>query len=574
MRPPLQRDLNERPKEATTGFGIGPFIRVQSERVAHLDGWRRWLAALIAGAASILAMAPFHLYLILCVTLPVLLWLIEASPRRAPLAGRFDLDRRRLLSAAVAGWCFGYGFHVVGLYWLREAFLVTGGGLAMLWPLGVLGLPAFLAVFHGMAAACAVAIPGGPVVRVIALALALSATEWLRGNILTGFPWNILGLALTGPDILMQSSGLIGIYGLTLVTVLALAGPLVVLAAAGRSEPTTMLSVAAALFAVPLLAMHGYGAWRLSAPPPPMVEGVRLRLVQPSIDQREKWQADKQLAHLHRQLELTRDGTDGRGMAGITHVVWPEAAMPFLPLQRPQVLQAIADALPDGVHLLAGVLRLERRQLAATADGSAPEIETRVYNSLAVIDGEGRLVSVYDKTHLVPFGEYLPYQDLLEGIGLQALVRQRGGFAVGPQPRPLLAVPGLAGAAPLICYEAIFPGSTRLSQSRPSVLINITNDGWFGNSTGPRQHLHQARLRSVEEGLPMMRVANNGITAVFDAYGRQLARLELDTAGVIDTGLPSSLAPPLYSRLGDLPFWMIWCAGLICLLTLTRQKPT
>lgn len=248
--------------------------------------------------------------------------------------------------------------------------------------------------------------------------------------------------------------------------------------------------------------------------------------------------------------------------------------MPFLPLQRPQVLQAIGEALPDGVHLLAGVLRMERRHIPPSTDGAAPEVETRVYNSLAVIDGQGRPVGVYDKTHLVPFGEYLPYQDLLEGIGLQALVRQRGGFAVGPQPRPLLQVPGLAGAAPLICYEAIFPGSTRLSQFRPSVLINITNDGWFGNSTGPRQHLHQARLRSVEEGLPLIRVANNGITAVFDAYGRQLARLELDTAGVIDTPLPGSLEPPLYSRLGDLPFGIIWCSVLVGLLTLPRQKPT
>ena len=354
-----------------------------------------------------------------------------------------------------------------------------------------------------------------------------------------------------------------------------LAGPAVVLANLNAApRPPLQNWRAIALLCSPLLALHAYGAWRLSSPRPPMLEGVRLRLVQPSIDQREKWQAGKQLAHLERQLELTRDGPDGRGMAGITHVVWPEAAMPFLPLQRPQALAAIADALPDGVHLLAGVLRMERRQHAASVAGAPPETETRIYNSLAVIDGQGRPFAVYDKTHLVPFGEYLPFQDLLEGIGLQALVRQRGGFAIGPSPRPLLHVPGLPAASPLICYEAIFPGTTRLSAARPSLLINITNDGWFGNSTGPRQHLHQARLRSVEEGLPLIRVANNGISAVYDAYGRQLARLELDTAGVIDTGLPGSLAPPPYARLGDLPFWLLWCTGLGWLVRRGGNRPT
>lgn len=218
------------------------------------------------------------------------------------------------------------------------------------------------------------------------------------------------------------------------------------------------------------------------------------------------------------------------------------------------------------------MLRLERQRLQPAPGQTDGEVVARVFNSLVVLDDTGRPVSVYDKTHLVPFGEYLPFPEILESIGLQALVRQRGGFAIGPSPRPLLQVPGLPGVGPLICYEGIFPGSTRQSAARPSVLINVTNDGWFGNSTGPRQHLHQARLRSVEEGLPLIRVANNGISGVYDAYGRELARLDLDVVGAIDTGLPSSITPPLYARIGNLPFFLIWFMALLLLVRGERSR--
>lgn len=570
MRLDLQRERDQQHPRAT---GTASHWSAESiaVRLAALSGWRRWLAAFLAGAVSILAMAPFHFFPVLCLTLPVLLWLIRQPGDDERSASGLFLDRRRLVHAALIGWLFGYGFHVVGLYWLREAFLVTGGGLAMLWPLGVLGLPAYLALFHAAAAVAVAAVAGPPMRRIVALALALSAAEWLRGWLFTGFPWNVLGLAMTGLDTLMQTSALIGIYGLTLVAVVVLAGPAMLLAE-GRSNtaPTRQRLLASLLFAGPLLVMVAYGAWRLSSPPPPMVEGVRLRLVQPSLPQLEKWLPEKQPEHLARQLQLTRDGPDGRGLAGITHVIWPEAAMPFLPLQRPQVLQAIADTLPDDVHLLAGVLRLERLRRQPQPGRAEDAFDQRVFNSLAVIDGSGRPTAVYDKTHLVPFGEYLPFPEILEGIGLQALVRQRGGFAIGPEPRPLLQVAGLPAAGPLICYEAVFPGSTRQSAGRPSLLINVTNDGWFGDSLGPRQHLHQARLRSVEEGLPLIRVANNGITAVYDAYGRELARLGLDVVGVIDTGLPGSISPPPYSRLGNLPFWLAWVSIALWLIRSMR----
>ena len=543
-------------------------IGARAKEIGDLSGWRRYASGIAAGAVSVLAMPPFFLWPVLLITLPVLVWLIDGtSPDSARLGRRVDFDRKRLLLAGAAGWCFGFGFHVAGLYWLREAFLVTGGGLAMLWPLGVLGLPAYLAIYHGLAAAAAFALAPAGLKRVAALAMALGMSEWLRGHAFTGFPWNVLGMAMTGPLTLMQSAAVLGIYGLTVAVVVMTAGPGVVLATSRGAATAEYRTVAAALLAAPLAAMLAYGALRLRSAPPPFVEGVRLRLVQPSIPQREKWLAEKQPDFIARHIELMKRGPDGntQGMAGITHVIWPEAAMPFLPLQRPQVLAAIGEALPDGVHLMAGILRMERR----SAPGIPPEAGTnddyRVFNSFAVFADDGRPISVYDKTHLVPFGEYLPFQGLLEGIGLSSLTRQRGGFAIGPSPRPLLEIPGLPGVGPLICYEAIFPGTAAMSVQRPHVLINATNDGWFGNSTGPRQHLHQSRLRSVEDGLPLLRVANNGITAVYDAYGRELARIDLDVAGVIDTGLPGRIHPPVYARLGDMVF-MGLCIFIFALL--------
>jgi apolipoprotein N-acyltransferase len=188
-----------------------------------------------------------------------------------------------------------------------------------------------------------------------------------------------------------------------------------------------------------------------------------------------------------------------------------------------------------------------------------------------LVFGEGgSLTAVYDKIHLVPFGEYLPLQSLLEAIGLQQLTRMRGGFDAGKTPRPLLRVPGLPAAAPLICYEAIFPGAIVQGAERPGLLLNVTNDGWFGNTSGPRQHLHQARVRAVEEGLPIIRAANNGISAVIDGHGRIVSQLGLDVRGIIDAALPRALPPPIYARIGDGLFLVLWLIGATILMLRRR----
>jgi len=283
------------------------------------------------------------------------------------------------------------------------------------------------------------------------------------------------------------------------------------------------------------------------------VPGVKIRIVQPSVPQREKWRPEHQARFFKDHLDLS--GTDPQGksdaLAGVTHVVWPEAAMPFPALDTPEALAAIGDLLPEGTVLIAGSIRVER-----TASGRP----SRFFNSLLVLARRGLLLVFYDKIYLVPFGEYLPLRGVLGAIGLRE-VASKGGFDSGPAPRPLLTVPGLPAVVPLICYEAVFPGAIVQGVQRPAAIVNLTNDGWFGDTTGPHQHFHQARVRAVEEGLPLIRAANNGVSAAFDPYGRVLGRLGLNVRGVIDVPLPAAVAPPPYARLGDAVFLAVWLMG-------------
>ncbi|MGQ0672984.1 MAG: apolipoprotein N-acyltransferase [Hyphomicrobium sp.] len=507
-------------------------------------GRRRWMAAFAAGAASVLSMAPFHVWPVLFLTLPVLVWLIDAADRR---------------SAFAAGWWFGFGYFLFGLFWIGEAFLVEAEKYALLLPFAVTLLPAGLAFFFAAAAWASRAWWPETAARIFILAVALAMAEWLRGHVLTGLPWNTLGYALTYPLPLMQSASVIGTYSLTLWVVVITALPLVVLTDDNSSEdhPWPPLWRAVTVALVPLAVMLAYGLIKLSREPLSMVDGVRLRLVQPSVPQREKWRPENQGSIFRDHLDLSRRNASGvdDGMAGITHVVWPEAAMPFFPLEHPEALAAIAETFPTGTRLLTGALRFAGPAPAATGN-AAQGPRRQVHNSLIVFDDAGAPATIYDKTHLVPFGEYLPLPALWRMFGLRGLVEMRGAFAAGPEPRPLLDVAGLPKVGALICYEAIFPGDAVQGKDRPGLLLSVTNDGWFGNTTGPRQHFHQARVRAVEEGLPLIRVANNGISAVIDAEGRVLHRLGMNERGVIDTSLPVARAPTTYARLGDQMFAM------------------
>lgn len=494
-------------------------------------GWRRAAIAFGAGAASALAMAPFHIWPVLFVTFPVLVWLIDGA------AGRFG----RLFAAGVTGWWFGFGYFLAGLYWVGIAFLVDAKTFGWLMPFAVLGLPAGLAVLTGLGTAFAKLLWSRGAVRVLALAAALTIAEWLRGHVLTGFPWNAFGYALAAPLALAQGAALVGLWGLTFVAVAAFASPAVL--ADDRTETRRpWLPLALSLSVLAGLAV--YGAVRLATTPTTFVEGVRLRIMQPNLPQDAKFNygAKQQVMATYLALSDQATGPDHRGVRDATHLIWPESAFPFLLAREPEAMAQIADLLPQGTVLITGAAR------AAESTGGG-----RVrhgYNSVYVIDDAGTILSVYDKVHLVPFGEYLPFQDALERLGLMPLTKVRGGFLPGPRRRPL-SVPGAPAAAPLICYEIIFPGAVLGDGERPGWLLNLTNDGWFGASSGPHQHFHQARVRAIEEGLPLVRAANTGVSAVVDPLGRVVRALPLGVAGVLDARLPHRIEPTLYARFGD-----------------------
>lgn len=530
-----------------------------AQSVIVLWGWRRLLAAFLAGAASVLALAPFHAAPVLWLTLPVLVWLIDGIGAGAAARGSAASLLSRLGAAAAIGWAFGFGYFLAGLYWVGFAFLVEAEMFGWLLPFAVLLLPAGLALFTALSATLAALLWSSGAARVLALAFAVTAGEWLRGHVLSGFPWNLLGYALTFPDSLAQGAAVFGVYGLTFLTVLVFAGPAVLATAEEEAGARAWLMPSLAVAILPALAL--YGLWRLPEAAQPEVAGVRLRIVQPNIPQRQKWLAENRSKILADYLSLTDAATSpaSGGVADATHVIWPESALPFLLSESPEALAAIAALLPDNVTLITGAVRRTPPEPGAV-DG-----RRRVFNSVHVINGAGDIVATYDKRRLVPFGEFLPLQGFLERIGLEQLTRIRGGFAAGPAPRTL-PLEGAPPVAPLVCYEIIFSGGAIDRARRPGWMLNLTNDAWFGDSSGPRQHFHQARLRAVEEGLPVVRAANTGISAIIDPYGRVVARLPLNRRGVIDGGLPQPLPPTVFARFGNRILFALMAGGLLAAL--------
>lgn len=524
------------PENAAIAGGVAHFARV----VGSASGWRRWGVATLAGSLSVLAFAPFFASPILFLTLPVFIWLIDTS--RTPR------------DAGVAGWFFGFGYFFFNLVWIGEAFLVEADKFAWLLPFAVTLLPAGLALFWGWAAALMRRLWSSGFARVLIFAIVLSIAEWLRGHIFTGLPWNVPGYALTAPLALMQSAGLFGIYGLTLIALIIFAAPAVLLAdVLARSKLQRLWAAAIAI--VPIAVLFAYGTYKISTPQE-FVEGVKLRIVQPSVLQTEKWRPEHQrrIFDDHLALSLTNARGERDSLEGITHLVWPEAAMPFFPLEAPNALAEIAAMLPDGRTLITGALR---RELPAS-DASQP----KVFNSVLAFDTDATPTAQFDKIHLVPFGEYLPAEKMLTAFGLKKLTAGRGSFSAGRAPRTLMTVAGLPPIAALVCYEVLFPQEIVGVDERPGMLLNVTNDGWFGNSTGPRQHFHQSRVRAVEQGVPLVRAANNGISAVIDVHGGIVSQLGMDVRGVIDSSLPKAGWQPLYARYGDLIYAALLLAAI------------
>jgi apolipoprotein N-acyltransferase len=517
-------------------FRAQPGARVETplcalaQELASLSGWRLWGLAFLLGIGAATSLPPFDLTPILVLVFPALLWLDDGS-RGA--WGSFRL-----------GYVFGLGFFLAGLYWIAAALFVDLADFWWLVPFAALGLPAGFALYVGaalgLAGFAARRLKLGGTARICAFAVAWTAAEWARGHALTGLPWNLIGYAWSGgfPGAIavLQSVAWIGIYGLSFLTVLAAALPallgapsLTPISAARRRVP---VFAAGLLILVPAAA----GSLRLEdAPSPPTA--TWLRLVQPSTPQSLKWRPDLAEADLRRLVALSTPPATHP----LAATLWPEAAVPFLLERDAAHRQAVGAAAPKGGYVITGALR----------GNPPPQPVRQVWNSLEAVDGKGDIVAEYDKAHLVPFGEYVPFRDVFPF--LKKVTAGAIDLSAGPGPATI-APAGLPSFAPLICYEAIFPGAVVDPARRPQWLLNVTNDAWYGRSSGPFQHFAIARTRAVEEGLPLVRVANNGVSGVVDAAGRVVARLDLDAVGYVDVALPGPLPTPLYARLGD---WML-----------------
>ncbi len=518
----------------TTVLDVMPAASRLAARIAGLGRRAAVGTAFLAGALMTAGQAPISQAWVLFLALPVLVWLVDGSAT----------SRR----AALLGWAAGFGYFLTGLFWVGQAFLVEAERFAWMMPFAVTLLPAGLALFWAVAFALARRFwRPERWTRALVLALALTLLEYARGHALTGFPWALAAYAWVETPV-MQAVAWIGPWGLTLLS-LALA-PLPALAMIERGGARIAGVITLALLAGTWTA----GALRLAAPEP-APPGPVLRIVQPNATQRLKWQPEHAARFYAYLLEATAAAPDP-ALGPPAAAIWPETAVTFLPAYHPEKLREIAAAAA-GRPVLLGALHGVR-----TRSGD------RWFNTLTTVLAGGRLGPRYAKHHLVPFGEYLPLASVLGRLGLTQLVQQTG-FVAGEGPM-LMEVPGLPPFSPLICYEIIFPGEVVPPGRRPAWLLQITNDAWFGRWGGPQQHLAQARSRAIEQGLPVIRAANTGVSAVIDARGRILQALPLETRGHIDASLPGALPPTLYARTGDLPALIVLVAGLFAI---ARRHP-
>jgi apolipoprotein N-acyltransferase len=487
------------------------------DRIAALAGWRlRGLAMALGGLAG-LGFAPLN-------------WLPAFA---LGVSGLFFLaaNARSRRAAFVIGWWWGFGHFAVDSYWIAESFLVDAARFGWMIPFVIGGLAAFLALYPALASLVLRAVPRPfSFAGLLLFAAAWTVAEWLRGWVLTGYPWDLAAYIWSCSDAMMQSAALWGSWGLSLMTVLTLGMPALLLNAERRRA-----TIAIAGMIVLLGGLYAGGAWRLSQADN-VNSDTMVRLVQPNIAQTLKMTGDDRPGQVGTLLRLTLETP---GFEKVKAVIWPESAVDYLLEREPQLLSILTRAVPKDGVLITGDLRGE------PATGPLAEI----WNSMSAIDSNGRIVGTSDKFHLVPLGEYVPLREIFPFIN--KLTPGSMNFSPGPGPRTL-HLPGLPPISPLICYEVIFPGAVVDPKDRPGLLVNITNDGWFGTSTGPSQHFATARFRAVEEGIPLLRAANTGISGVVDAYGRVQRRSAMIVEAVIDAPVPVALPATPFSRFGAL----------------------
>ncbi|MCZ2203386.1 apolipoprotein N-acyltransferase [Bartonella sp. A05] len=515
-----------------------------------ISSWQRQVCAFLCGALTSFALPPFYLTPISFLTFPVFIVLLDAI-------NAIQNNKKRLLKTALTCGNFGFGYFVSNLWWLSNALLIEPSIFAWTIPFAIFGLPAYLALYWAFAGVIAGLFWTKGIARFFVLAFALGLAELLRAILFTGFPWNSLGYTAMPTPMLMQSDAIVGLYGMNILAVLVYSFPTVLLT--GEKKRLALFLCLLLIFA------HCcFGFYRLNAAQ--NIDDYQknlhwVRIIQPSIPQNEKLSHATQEEIFTTYVNLSVTPTTDQNPEP-DFIVWPEASVPYILNNSSAVTMRIASFLKPQQWAIVGATR---------ASNDSPNAPTQFFNTIAVIDAKGNLLNTSDKLHLVPFGEYLPYQNLLNKIGLHALADNIGGYSAETV-RKTVTMPNKFSYLPLICYEVIFPNEMTFKGPPPQAIINVTNDAWFGITPGPYQHFQQAQLRAIELGIPVIRAANNGISAVLDPYGRIVASLEQNAIGVIDSPIPLPITSRWNSEYRIFSTFILFIIMLSCYVSFGSTK--
>lgn len=486
-----------------------------------VTGWKRQMWVFFCGAFTSFALPPFYLTLLCFLTFPIFIILLDSI--RA-----IQNNKKRFLTYALSCGVFGFSYFICSLWWLCNALFTDPVAFGWAVPFAILGPPLYLSLYWFFAGFIVGLLWTKGIARFFVLAFALGLAEWLRAFLFTGFPWNALGYTAMPTPMFMQSDAIVGLYGMNILAVLVYSLPTVLLT---NEKKKAALSLCLSL----ILAHSGFGFYRLHTIPniaDDQKSDYWVRIVQPSIQQDIKLSNTTREAIFAAHMRLSATPVSGHNREP-DFIVWPEASIPYLLYDNSTTTMRIASLLKPKQWAIIGAIR---------ASNDSFNTQMQYFNTIAVINHKGNVLHTSDKLHLVPFGEYLPYQNLLEKIGLHTLADNIGGYSAA-NAREIVTMPNGFSYLPLICYEVIFPHEMTFKGSSPQAIINVTNDAWFGVTPGPYQHLQQAQLRAIELGIPLIRAANNGISAVIDSYGRIVVALQQNTIGIIDSPIPSPITP-------------------------------